>query len=78
MASLRLTKSCAFDIDKDILGWTPPPGMKDDLGKKSKARIQPARYGSYLVLNKRTKLVAERVMKLSERNRSLFKNHYLL
>jgi type I restriction enzyme R subunit len=58
-------KVVRIDIDKDIQGWTPPEGMKDDLGNE----IEPREYNQVdmdriLVLNKRTKLVAERVMKL--------------
>ncbi len=57
-------KVVRIDIDKDIEGWTPPPGMKDDLGSD----IEDRRYNQsdmdrVLVLNQRTKLVAERVMK---------------
>ena len=53
------------DIDKDIEGWTPPPGMTDDLGNEIEARTyNQADMDRLLVLNQRTKLVAERVMKL--------------
>lgn len=57
-------KVIRIDIDKDLYGWTPPPGMVDDLGKE----IAPREYNradmdKVLVLNQRTKLVAERVMK---------------
>ena len=58
-------KVVRIDIDKDILGWTPPPGMKDDLGNEVEQReYNQADMDRILVLNKRTKLVAERVMKL--------------
>lgn len=58
-------KVVRIDIDKDVLGWTPPPGMKDDLGKEIEHReYNQADMDRILVLNKRTKLVAERVMKL--------------
>ncbi len=58
-------KVVRIDIDKDILGWTPPPGMKDDLGNEVEQRqYNQADMDRILILNKRTKLVAERVMKL--------------
>lgn len=58
-------KVVRIDIDKDILGWTPPPGMKDDLGNEIEQReFTQKDMDRILVLNKRTKLVAERVMKL--------------
>ena len=31
-------KVVRIDIDKDIYGWTPPPGMKDDLGQEIEGR----------------------------------------
>jgi type I restriction enzyme R subunit len=31
-------KVVRIDIDKDIHGWTPPPGMKDDLGQEIEQR----------------------------------------
>lgn len=58
-------KVVRVDIDKDIEGWTPPPGMKDDLGNEIEQReYNQVDMDRILVLNKRTKLVAERVMKL--------------
>lgn len=58
-------KVIRIDIDKDIYGWTPPPGMKDDLGNEIEHReYSQADMDRILVLNQRTKLVAERVMKL--------------
>jgi len=58
-------KVVRIDIDKDIHGWTPPPGMKDDLGKAIEGREYNQKdMDRILVLNKRTKLVARRVMKL--------------
>lgn len=58
-------KVVRIDIDKDIHGWTPPLGMKDDLGNEIEHReYSQADMDRILVLNKRTKLVAERVMKL--------------
>lgn len=56
-------KVVKIDIDKDILGWRPPPGMKDDLGEEVEDRIyNQVDMDRLLVLNKRTKLVAETVM----------------
>lgn len=58
-------KVVRIDIDKDIDGWTPPPGMTDDLGNKIEQRTySQADMDRILILNRRTKLVAERVMKL--------------
>ncbi len=56
-------KVIRIDIDKDVEGWTPPPGMVDDLGQA----IEERKYNQkdmdrILVLNQRTKLVARRVM----------------
>ncbi|RMB39171.1 type I restriction enzyme R subunit [Sphingomonas sp. PP-F2F-G114-C0414] len=58
-------KVIRIDIDRDVDGWTPPPGTVDDLG----GLIEDREYNQKdmdrtLVLNQRTKLVAERVMKL--------------
>ena len=58
-------KVVRIDIDKDIHGWTPPPGMKDDLGNEIEQReYNQIDMDRILVLNQRTKLVAERVIKL--------------
>lgn len=58
-------KVVRIDIDKDVEGWTPPPGMKDDLGNEIESRTyNQADMDRVLVLNQRTRLVAERVMKL--------------
>jgi type I restriction enzyme R subunit len=57
-------KVIRIDIDKDILGWTPPAGMLDDLGREVEQReYNRADMDRVLVLNQRTKLVAERVLK---------------
>ncbi|WP_411820233.1 DEAD/DEAH box helicase family protein [Hyphococcus formosus] len=57
-------KVIRIDIDRDIDGWTPPPGMTDDLGEEIERREYNQRdMDRILVLNKRTKLVADRVMK---------------
>lgn len=56
-------KVIRIDIDRDIEGWIPPPGMLDDLGNEIEDRqYNQADMDRILVLNKRTKLVAERVM----------------
>ena len=58
-------KVVRIDIDKDLYGWTPPPGMKDDLGEDIETRIYNQKdMDRILVLNQRTKLVAKRVMQL--------------
>ena len=57
-------KVIRIDIDKDVLGWTPPAGMTDDLGREIEQReYNRADMDRILVLNQRTKLVAERVIK---------------
>lgn len=56
-------KVIRIDIDKDVLGWTPPPGMVDDLGRPVEEReYNRIDMDRVLVLNQRTKLVARRVM----------------
>lgn len=56
-------KVIRVDIDRDIEGWTPPPGMLDDLGNEIEDREYNQKdMDRVLVLNKRTTLVAERVM----------------
>jgi type I restriction enzyme R subunit len=56
-------KVIRIDIDKDIQGWTPPPGMVDDLGQNVPTReYNQADMDRILVLNQRTRLVARRVM----------------
>jgi type I restriction enzyme R subunit len=56
-------KVVRIDIDKDIQGWIPPPGMKDDLGQDIEHREYNQKdMDRILVLNQRTRLVANRVM----------------
>lgn len=56
-------KVVRIDIDKDVLGWTPPPGMVDDLGQAIDQREYNQKdMDRILVLNQRTKLVAKRVV----------------
>ena len=58
-------KVIRIDIDKDVEGWTPPDGMTDDLGAEIEKRAyNQADMDRILVLNQRTKLVANRVMQL--------------
>lgn len=58
-------KVVKIDIDKDVDGWIPPQGMIDDLGQEIETRIyNQADMDRILILNQRTKLVAERVMQL--------------
>ncbi len=58
-------KVVKIDIDKDVDGWTPPAGMTDDLGSTIESRTyNQADMDRILVLNQRTKLVANRVMQL--------------
>lgn len=58
-------KVIRIDIDRDVEGWTPPPGMVDDLGNEVEQREYNQKdMDKVLVLNQRTKLVASRVMKL--------------
>lgn len=58
-------KVVRIDIDRDIYGWTPPPGMVDDLGQEVEQReYNQIDMDRILVLNQRTRLVAKRVMQL--------------
>ncbi len=58
-------KVVRIDIDKDLYGWTPPPGMTDDLGNELEQREYNQKdMDRILILNQRTKLVAKRVMEL--------------
>lgn len=56
-------KVIRIDIDKDIEGWTPPEGMRDDLGRELELREYNQKdMDRILVLNQRTKLVAKTVV----------------
>ena len=58
-------KVVRIDIDRDLYGWTPPPGMTDDLGKEIEQReYNQMDMDRILILNQRTKLVADSVMRL--------------
>ena len=55
-------KVVRIDLDKDLQGWRPPAGMTDDLGQEIEDRIYNQRdMDRVLVLNERTKRVAEKV-----------------
>ena len=56
-------KVVRIDLDKDLQGWRPSAGMQDDLGQDIEDRIYNQRdMDRVLVLNQRTKLVAEKVV----------------
>ncbi|MDF1740798.1 MAG: DEAD/DEAH box helicase family protein [Verrucomicrobiales bacterium] len=58
-------KVVRYHLDKDLIGWTPPEGMTDDLGKEIEQRTYNQKdMDRILVLNQRTKLVARCVMQL--------------
>ena len=58
-------KVVRYHLDKDLIGWTPEPGMTDDLGNDIEHRTyNQADMDRILVLNQRTKLVAKCVMEL--------------
>lgn len=56
-------KVVRIDLDKDLQGWRPPKGMVDDLGQQIEDRVYNQRdMDRALVLNERTKRVAEKVV----------------
>ena len=56
-------KVIRVNLDKDMDGWIPPPGMKDDLGELIENRkYNQLDMNKTLILNHRTKIVAKRVM----------------
>ena len=56
-------KVVRLDLDKDLQGWRPPAGMTDDLGEEIEDRIYNQRdMDRVLVLNERTRRVAEKVV----------------
>ena len=58
-------KVVRYHLDKDLMGWTPPPGMTDDLGNEITQRTyNQIDMDKILILNQRTKLVAKCVMEL--------------
>ena len=58
-------KVVKINIDKDVEGWTPEPGMTDDLGAEIENRTyNQSDMDNILILNQRTKLVAKRILQL--------------
>jgi type I restriction enzyme R subunit len=56
-------KVVRIDLDKDLQGWRPPKGMTDDLGREIEDRVYNQRdMDRVLVLNERTRRVAERII----------------
>ena len=56
-------KVVRVDLDKDLQGWRPPTGMTDDRGRELEDRIYNQRdMDRVLVLNERTRRVAEKVV----------------
>ena len=61
-------KVVRIDLDKDLQGWRPPKGMTDDLGQPIPDRVYNQRdMDKVLVLNERTKRVAEKVVSYLKR-----------
>ncbi|MCB9779845.1 MAG: DEAD/DEAH box helicase family protein [Alphaproteobacteria bacterium] len=56
-------KVVRIDLDKDLQGWRPTAGMTDDLGQEIEDRVYNQQdMDRVLVLNERTKRVAEKVV----------------
>jgi type I restriction enzyme R subunit len=56
-------KVVRIDLDRDLQGWRPPQGVVDDLGQEIEDRVYNLRdMDRILVLNERTKRVAEKVV----------------
>ena len=56
-------KVVRIDLDKDLQGWRPPTGLTDDLGREIEDRMYNQRdMDRVLVLNERTRRVAEKVV----------------
>jgi len=56
-------KGGRIDLDRDLQGWRPPKGKKDDLGREIEDRVYNQRdMDRTLVLNERTKRVAQKVV----------------
>ena len=57
-------KVVRYDLDRDVLGWRPPKGMKDDKGNLIEDRIYNLKdMDRSLVLTARAQIVAELVVK---------------
>ncbi len=60
-------KVIRIDLDKDLLGWRPTKGMKDKYGNEIEDRIYNQKdFDKNLVLEKRTKLVAQKITEYLE------------
>jgi len=56
-------KVVRIDLDRDLQGWRPSAGMQDDLGQDIEDRIYNQKdMDRVLILNQRTKLVAEKIV----------------
>ncbi len=56
-------KVVRIDLDRDLQGWRPPKGMTDDLGHEIEDRVYNQKdMDRVLVLNERTKRVAEKIV----------------
>ena len=56
-------KVVRIDLDKDLTGWRPTAGMADDLGQEIEDRVfNQQDMDRVLVLNERTKRVAEKIV----------------
>lgn len=56
-------KVVRYDLDRDLAGWRPPAGMRDDHGAEIEDRIYNQKdMDRSLVLHERTRLVAERIV----------------
>lgn len=56
-------KVVRIDLDKDLQGWRPPAGMRDDYGHEIEDRVYNQKdMDRSLILHERTRLVAERVV----------------
>ena len=72
-------KVVRIDLDKDLQGWRPPAGMTDDLGREIEDRVYNQRdMDRVLVLNERTRRVAEKWRRISLGDRPLRQDHRLL
>jgi type I restriction enzyme R subunit len=55
-------KVVRIDLDRDLQGWRPPAGMRDDLGQVIEDRVyNQIDMDRVLVLNQRTRLVASKI-----------------
>ncbi len=60
-------KVIRIDLDRDLQGWRPERGRVDDLGQEIEDRVYNQRdLDRILVLNQRTRLVAQKIVELLE------------